>query len=215
MALLSQLALASLQAGHRQLREVTGLDYSLIDYQGAFAAGGQFALAWWLAPPFRAFEAQAELVARFLSLFEHRPEQGLGALRSGVDKRFLDGAWSADPVLAVTKELYLLHAEWVMAQIRNCEALSDHDKQKLAFYTRQLLSALAPTNLALINPKIGAEALRTIGESLVNGLENMLHDVEHGVGCSRSRRPIPTHSRSAAISLLRPARSSTVTISWN
>ena len=181
ISLLPRLALAISRAGHRQLREVTGLDYSLIDYQGVLAAGGRFALAWWLAP-FRAVEAQAELVARSLSLIEHRPDHGPEALRPGVDKRFLDGAWSEDPVLAATKEFYLLYAEWLMAQIHNCAALNDHDKQKLAFYTRQFLSALAPTNLALINPKVRAGALETNGESLVNGLENMLHDLEHGSG---------------------------------
>jgi hypothetical protein len=32
------------------VREVVGVDYSLIDYQRAFEATGGFALAWWLDP---------------------------------------------------------------------------------------------------------------------------------------------------------------------
>ena len=43
MALLPRLALAMSQAGYRQMREMTGLDYSLIDYQGVLAAAGRFA----------------------------------------------------------------------------------------------------------------------------------------------------------------------------
>lgn len=50
MSLLPRLASAMSQASYRQLREVTGLDYSLIDYEGVLAAAGQFALAWWLDP---------------------------------------------------------------------------------------------------------------------------------------------------------------------
>jgi polyhydroxyalkanoate synthase subunit PhaC len=183
ISLLPRLALAMSQAGSRQLREVTGLDYSLIDYQGVFAASGRFALGWWLEP-LRTIEAQTELVARSLSLIErqYRGDSGLAASKSGADKRFLDRTWNEDPMLRGAKELYLLYVDWLTAQLRDCPTLSEHDKQKLAFYTRQLLSALAPTNVPLINPKVRARALETNGESLVKGLENMLHDLEVGRG---------------------------------
>jgi polyhydroxyalkanoate synthase subunit PhaC len=181
--LLPRLASAMSQASSRQLREVMGVDYSLIDYQGVFEATGRFALAWWI-DPLRALGAQAELVARSLSLFERQysGSHGTRASARSVDKRFLDGAWSEDPLLAVVKELYLLFAEWQLAQIRDCPALDDHDKQKLAFYTRQLLCALAPTNALLINPKVRTTLLETGGASLVNGLQNLLRDLEQGSG---------------------------------
>jgi polyhydroxyalkanoate synthase subunit PhaC len=183
LSLLPRLALAMSRAGHRQLREVTGLDYSLIDYQGVFAAGSRVALAWWLEP-LRALEAQTQLVARSLSLIErqYRVDSGLAPSKSGGDKRFLDRAWHEDPMLRGSKELYLLYADWLMAQLRDCPGLSNHDKQKLIFYTRQLLSALAPTNVPLVNPKVRARAHETNGESLVHGLENMLHDLETAKG---------------------------------
>src|SRR5262245_32913527 len=71
MSLLPRLALAMSQTSYRQLREVTGLDYSLIDYQGVFAAGSRVAFAWWLEP-LRALEAQTQLVGRSLSLIERQ-----------------------------------------------------------------------------------------------------------------------------------------------
>ena len=80
MALLPRLALAMSQAGYRQMREMTGLDYSLIDYQGVLAAAGRFGLAWWL-DPLRALEAQAQLVARTSSLIE-RQYRGLSDLEA-------------------------------------------------------------------------------------------------------------------------------------
>jgi poly[(R)-3-hydroxyalkanoate] polymerase subunit PhaC len=183
IALLPRLTLAMSQAGHRHLRELTGLDYSLIDYQGVFAVGSQFALRWWLKP-LEALQAQTELVVRSLSIIEqqHRGGSGLATSRSSADKRFLDTAWNEDPVLRVTRELYLLYSDWLTGQLRNCPTLSEHDRQKLAFYVRQLLSALAPTNAPFVNPKIRARALETNGESLIKGLENLLHDLEEGRG---------------------------------
>ena len=123
MVLLPRLALAMSQTGYRQLREVAGLDYSLIDYQGLFAAGGRFALGWWLEP-LRALRAQTELVARSLSLIERQYRGGseLAASRSGADKRFLDRAWNEDPVLRAARELYLLYSDWLTAQLRDCPA---------------------------------------------------------------------------------------------
>src|SRR3954454_12581143 len=69
LPLLPRLALAMSRAGYRQLRGVTGLDYSLIDYQGVLVAGTRFALAW-LLEPLRSLQSQIELVARSVSLIE-------------------------------------------------------------------------------------------------------------------------------------------------
>ena len=69
MSLLPRLALAMSRTSYRQLREVTGVDYSLIDYQGVLMSAGQFALAQWFEP-LRAVGALAELAARSLSLIE-------------------------------------------------------------------------------------------------------------------------------------------------
>ena len=183
MSLLPRLALAMSRTSYRQLREVTGVDYSLIDYQGVLMSAGQFALAQWFEP-LRAVGALAELAARSLSLIEraYLGDQPTQACQPAGDKRFLERAWREDPVLVTAKELYLLYVEWSLAQIRGCVALGDHDKQKLAFYTRQLLSALAPTNVPFINPRVHLTTLQTRGESLVNGLRNLLHDLEQGSG---------------------------------
>src|SRR5947207_1330802 len=70
----------------------------------------------------------------------------------------------------------------LMALVRDCPTLNGHEKQKLTFYTRQLLCALAPTNMAFVNPKARASALETNGESFIKGLENVLHDLEQGAG---------------------------------
>src|SRR5262249_18348162 len=126
MSILPRLTLAIWRAGYRQTREVTGLDYSLIDYQGVFSAANRFALVWWLEP-LRAFAAQAELYARVQTLIERqyrRDDAAETKTKSAADKRFADKAWSEDPQLRLVKELYLLYRDWLMAQIHACPALS-------------------------------------------------------------------------------------------
>jgi poly(3-hydroxyalkanoate) synthetase len=56
-----------------------------------------------------------------------------------------------------------------LAQIDKSPALCDHDKQKFAFYTRQLLCAWAPSNVPFINPNVRMRALETRRACLVDG----------------------------------------------
>jgi polyhydroxyalkanoate synthase len=188
-----RLALAMSYGGYRRLREVTALDYSLIDYQGIWSAAGWFALTSWLRPT-RIFEAQVELLRRNLSLCEHlyQTRGAPPAQRPRSDKRFSDKAWREDPALRALKEFYLLYCDWALAQVRACPDLSRHEKRKLEFYTRQWLSALAPTNFALTNPKARARAFETNGASLVEDLAHLVHDLESGRGLVPITQSDPT-----------------------
>ncbi len=177
-----RLGLAYFQAVIHQARAMGGLDYSLIDYQGICSAAGRFGFEWWLEPQ-RALAAQTELWwHNFALITEHSlstlPAQPTG----GVDKRFQDKAWREDPALRLARDLYLLNADWMMAQVRSAQGLGAHDKHKLEFYTRQLLSALSPSNCPAINPRVRVRAIETGGESVVAGLEALAHDLERGNG---------------------------------
>jgi polyhydroxyalkanoate synthase len=188
----SRLALALWRASCRQLREVSGLDYTLIDYQGVAEAARDFMLAWWLNP-MAACAAQTDLVARSLALLgRYLSGQPQVEARKDPDKRFADKAWSAEPTLALAKDCYLLSAEWLLQEIQTSPALNNHAKHKLAFYVRQLLCTLAPSNVPFINPKVRTAALATHGESLVSGLKNLVHDLEQGSGLFPITQTDPT-----------------------
>src|SRR5690606_29871004 len=69
--------------------------------------------------------------------------------------------------------------------IDSAEGLDDHTRAKLDYATRQYLDAMAPTNFILTNPDVIAETVRTGGENLVHGLENLAADMERGAGAMR------------------------------
>ena len=177
-----RLAAAVTQAAIRQTRAVSGLDYSLIDYPGILSAAYRFSLEWWLEPH-RALAAQTEFWWRNLALIaEHFDAGAQTKPTAGGDKRFQDKAWSEDPTLRLVRDFYVLNADWMLSQVRAARNLDRHDKHKLEFYTRELLSALSPSNCPTINPRVRARAIETCGESLVAGLENLVRDLEHGKG---------------------------------
>jgi hypothetical protein len=136
-----RLAAAVTLAAIRQTRAVSGLDYSLIDYPGILSAAYRFGLEWWLEPH-RALAAQTEFWWRNLTLIaEHFDAGAQTKPTAGGDKRFQDKAWSEDPTLRLVRDFYVLNADWMLSQVRAARNLDRHDKHKLEFYTRELLSA--------------------------------------------------------------------------
>jgi polyhydroxyalkanoate synthase len=181
-----RLSLAAAQAAVTQARAISGVDYSLIDYRGVGSAAWRFGLEWWLDPQ-RALAQSTDLWRRNLALITQAiaPQATSGAPaaeRTRGDKRFHAAAWDEAPALRLARDLYLLNADWVMAQVREARSLDEHDRRKLEFYTRQLLSALSPSNCAAINPRVRERALETSGRSIVDGLENLVGDLEQGKG---------------------------------
>ena len=55
-------------------------------------------------------------------------------------------------------------------------------KEKVSLYTRQFVSAMAPSNFALMNPTVLRETRETGGENLLKGFKNLLTDLEKGKG---------------------------------
>ena len=98
------------------------------------------------------------------------------------DKRFKDEAWSEQLLFDYIKQSYLVSARWLQETVGRAEGLDEPTRAKVAFYTRQFVDALAPSNFAAMNPSVLRTAAETKGESLVNGLERLLKDLERGKG---------------------------------
>ena len=60
------------------------------------------------------------------------------------------------------------------------------------FFTRQYIDALSPSNFAMTNPEVFRETVKSHGQNLLKGLNNLLRDIEDGDGQLRVKMTDPT-----------------------
>ncbi|MGH7012889.1 MAG: PHA/PHB synthase family protein [Stellaceae bacterium] len=133
-------------------------------------------------------EAQFSLWQDYMRLWQSAAERFLGGNPAPVvqpapsDHRFKDDAWSDSALFDFIKQSYLLTARWLQSTVRKVDGLDDRTAQKVDFYTRQFVDAMAPTNFVATNPEVLRATIDSGGENLVNGLKHMLEDLERGKG---------------------------------
>ncbi|MCR9254977.1 MAG: class I poly(R)-hydroxyalkanoic acid synthase [Alphaproteobacteria bacterium] len=142
-----------------------------------------------MSDPMRVAQAQMDLWSSYMQLWQATTARFLGAEEAEPfvkpekgDRRFKDAAWQENAVFDYIKQSYLLTARWMHATATSVEGLDDKSKQKIDFYTRQFIDAMAPSNFVLTNPEVLRTTLESGGENLLKGLQNLLHDLEQGKG---------------------------------
>jgi polyhydroxyalkanoate synthase len=98
------------------------------------------------------------------------------------DKRFKNETWRENAFFDYMKQHYLLVSRYFESSVRNIKGIDAHTRRKAQFYTRQLISALSPTNFAATNPAVLQATTETRGENLIKGLRNIVKDLERGGG---------------------------------
>ncbi|MGH8741118.1 MAG: PHA/PHB synthase family protein [Burkholderiales bacterium] len=98
------------------------------------------------------------------------------------DARFKDGDWSSNFVFDYIKQSYLIAARHIQHAVAQVDDLPAESEKKVAFFTRQYVDALAPSNFLMTNPQVLRETLQSGGQNLVRGLNNLLGDLERGNG---------------------------------
>lgn len=96
------------------------------------------------------------------------------------DERFADEIWSQSPFWDIIKEWYLFNTRWLQNSLYATPGLCDKERNISAFWLRQLLNALAPTNYLPLNPVAQKKAMDSGGESLLKGLHNIWRDIAEG-----------------------------------
>ncbi len=95
------------------------------------------------------------------------------------DRRFSGEQWTGHPIFNYIKESYLI-ASRMLTQMASSADMDEKSKTRLKFFTKQYIDALSPTNFAVTNPEVLQQALETGGQSLVDGLKNLMGDMEKG-----------------------------------
>ncbi|MFC4351455.1 PHA/PHB synthase family protein [Fodinicurvata halophila] len=141
-----------------------------------------------MSNPAKIAEAQMELWQQYLQLWQSTAQRMMGDESDPVvtpergDRRFKDPSWEENQLFDFIKQSYLLTARWIQEQVHEVEGMDDKTAQKVDFYTRQFVDALAPSNFVMTNPEVLRTTLESGGENLVNGLQNLLDDLERGKG---------------------------------
>ncbi len=92
------------------------------------------------------------------------------------DRRFADEAWTANPALRRLVQLYLAGGQ-TAEQLVSDAGLGWRDEQRMRFLTENLIEAMAPSNVPLMNPESAKATIDTAGANLARGGAQLLRDL--------------------------------------
>jgi polyhydroxyalkanoate synthase len=141
-----------------------------------------------MSDPSRLVQAQLSLWNDYLTLWQRTTRRFLGGSAEPMieptagDRRFRDKAWTDNTLFDFIKQSYLLTARWLQGTVKQVDGIDERTARKVDFYTRQFVDAIAPSNFLMTNPEVLRATIESRGENLVNGLKNLLDDLERGKG---------------------------------
>ncbi|WP_028537214.1 PHA/PHB synthase family protein [Paludibacterium yongneupense] len=96
------------------------------------------------------------------------------------DERFKASSWQNEAQWVILKNWYLFNTRWLQDSLFATPGLSPEESKRAAFWLRQWLNAVAPTNFLALNPAALERAWQTGGASLRDGFNNLLRDAAIG-----------------------------------
>ncbi|MCB1960792.1 MAG: class I poly(R)-hydroxyalkanoic acid synthase [Rhodocyclaceae bacterium] len=125
------------------------------------------------------FQTHAKLWSQMLQTEAGETAEPVVRAQKG-DRRFSGEAWSESPFYDYLRQAYLLNADY-LEQMADVLPIEDgRNKARLQYLTRQYIDAMAPSNFAATNPEFVKAALETKGQSITDGIQNLLGDLEKG-----------------------------------
>jgi len=98
------------------------------------------------------------------------------------DRRFSHPMWKSHPYFNLLKQQYMRNAEAIKAAVGELQGLSAKDKQRIEYFSSQIVDMMSPTNFLGTNPEALEKAVETEGQSLIDGLQNLISDLEANNG---------------------------------
>lgn len=96
------------------------------------------------------------------------------------DERFRDNAWVENPWFDFLKEYYLLCTRAIEDTIFATPDIPDKTRRRAAFWARQVLDAVSPSNYLWTNPTALNRLITTGGQSFAEGYKLWLDDITRG-----------------------------------
>ncbi|WP_040570769.1 class I poly(R)-hydroxyalkanoic acid synthase [Methyloversatilis thermotolerans] len=96
------------------------------------------------------------------------------------DRRFRAPEWSRTPYFDYLRQAYLINSAFMRECVEAIPVSDGRTRGKLRYLSKQVIDAMSPANFAATNPEFIETALRTEGESIRRGLQNLLHDLQQG-----------------------------------
>ena len=94
------------------------------------------------------------------------------------DGRFRNPLWYSHPYFNFVRSQYERTADSIREAVSGLEGLEPKDRARVDFFADQMIDLFSPTNFLGTNPDALERAVATEGYSLVQGLENLVRDVE-------------------------------------
>ncbi len=94
------------------------------------------------------------------------------------DHRFGHPLWKTNLCYDLLKQHYLMYVEYIIDTIKAVPRLDHKTRERLLFFSKFLLDAIAPTNFPYTNPEVMEETIKTQGHNLIQGLQNLISDLE-------------------------------------
>lgn len=97
------------------------------------------------------------------------------------DKRFKESIWEEHCVFAWLKEAYFTYATWLEEIVKELpkDEFNYIEVKRIHFIVKQFLDAISPSNFPSTNPEVLRSFFNTAGENFINGLNNLLNDIEN------------------------------------
>jgi polyhydroxyalkanoate synthase len=128
--------------------------------------------------PAKLQELQQRYIADASALWNQGLQEGADTLVAA-DRRFSNEAWKANPVSKFSASTYLLNARTLM-ELADAVQADAKTRARVRFAVEQWMAATAPSNFLALNAEAQQKAIQSQGESIAQGLTNLLHDLKQG-----------------------------------
>ncbi len=98
------------------------------------------------------------------------------------DRRFSHPMWRTHPYFNLLKQQYMRNADAIKTAVSELDGLALKDKQRIEYFSSQIVDMMSPTNFLGTNPEALEKAVETEGQSLIDGLQNLISDLEANNG---------------------------------